>query len=119
MVGNWFPAAKGWVSVTVELLWGTFVTGCVMTFPWKNELLSEVKGLTEDWDCMGCELNEEGAVVFVSSLTGDDHRVKSGKVDGGWTFDNKFPGGGFMIFGDCLENVEAKLPLTDSKRKRI
>lgn len=99
--------------------WGTCVTGGIITFPWTAELLCEADGLIADWDCMGCELIEGVTVVFESPLTGDDHRVKSGKGDGDWTFDNMFPGSGFMRIGVCLDNVGVKLPLVDSKRTWI
>lgn len=119
VVGNWFPVANGWVSVTVEMFWGICAISGIITFPWDKELFTEVGGFMEIWDCTGCELIEVGAVVFGSPLTSEDQMVKSGKVDGGWTFDNKFPGNGFIVFGDCLGNVEVKLLLADSKRKVI
>lgn len=108
VLGNWLLGNKGWGSMDTEIFCSACITGdTCATVPCETELLANRVG----WDCIGSELTGSETLFFVSpTVAGEFQRVKSGNIDGGWTFDNKLPVGGFMTFVACLENVE---PLTD------
>lgn len=96
---------------------GICVTGATGIFPCEIELFSkDTGGTTEIWDGTTSELNGTDTLGLLSPIPdGDDQILKSGKDDGGCTFDNKFPAWGFTKLVADFGTPETILAL-DSER---